>query len=527
MSNDDRVAVAVDLGTTGLKVGLVSFGGDVVWSDSAPCHTITLPGGGREQDPNVWWSTITAMIKAGLPSGAARPDQVAVVAATGQWASTVPVDAAGTPVGNCVMWTDTRGGRHVRERIGGPVGGYAPRALATWVRKTGGIPATNGKGPTGQQLFLIRDCPDITAAARWFLEPVDYVTMRFTGIASATHASMTASWLTDTRRLDVLGYDDDLVRRAGIDASKLPPLARASSVVGPVRDDVADDLGLPHGVPVVTGLPDIATAPAGSGAVEPGAAHVVISTTSWISCAVPAKKTNVLKEITTAPGATHGEYVVLNNIDTAGACLDWFRRIASLDGTRNIGTCSDGDGLVDAATLLDLAATVPAGSRGVVFTPWLNGAQAPIADPSARAGFHNVRLDTGAAELVRAVLEGVAVQNAMLLELVDKFVGRQLDPIRIVGGGARSDLWCQIHADAMGRTLERPADPLNAGLRGAALNAAVALGAIRHDEVRDRVEVAATFRPDPARRELYERLATGMRSLHKGQKRGLAGLNRR
>lgn len=514
------VAVAIDLGTTELKVGLVSFGGDVLWHDHAPCDTISIDGGGREQDAAVWWDTITTMVRAGLASGAVAPEHVAVVACTGQWASTVPVDERGNPVSNCIMWTDTRGGRYVRALIGGRVGGYSSAALVRWVRRTGGIPAPNGKGPTGQHLFLNRDRPDIAARARWYLEPVDYLTMRFTGVASATHASMTAAWLTDIRHLDTLDYDASLVRRAGIDGTKLAPLRQVSSVVGAVRDDIADALGLARGVPVVTGLPDIATAGAGSGMVRQGEAHLAISTTSWISCPVPAKKTNVLREITTAAGARHGEYIVLDNIDTAGACLDWFRRVVTLDGTAARTA-------VDVGTLIDLAATVPAGSSGVVFTPWLSGAQAPIADAGARGGFHNVRLGTGAAELVRAVLEGVAVQNAMLLGAVERFVGQRLDPIRIIGGGARSDLWCQIHADVLDRSLERPADPLNAGLRGAALNAAIAIGALTVNDIRDRVPAEATFRPGPDDRALYERLTTTARRLHKSQKRPLAALNRR
>ena len=518
-TGDDQFAVAIDLGTTGLKVGLVSFAGHIVWSDDAPCVTRSLPGGGREQDADVWWSNISRMIRAGMATGMARPDQIAVVGVTGQWASTVPVDPDGEPVGPCIMWTDTRGRRHATERFGGPVSGYSPTALARWIRRTGGVPAPSGKGPTGQHLYFNRDRPDIASAARWYLEPVDYLTMRFTGVASATHASMTAAWLTDTRRLDVLEYDENLVTWAGIDASKLAPLVRPSSVVGHVRDAVADDLGIGRDVPVISGLPDFATAPAGSGAVGTGRAHVMISTTSWISCSAPAKKTNVLNEITTASGATPGEYVVLNNIDTAGACLDWFRRIVSLDGTSRSEP-------IEASDLITLAETVPAGSRGVVFTPWLNGSQGAISDASARAGFHNVGLSTGAAELSHAVLEGVAVQNAMLLGVVEKFAGQRLDPIRIVGGGARSDLWCQIHADAFDRTLERPADPLNAGLRGATLNAAVAIGALDAGDLRDRVSVEKSFRPDPAHRELYEGLAGSMRKLHKGQRRPLAVLNR-
>lgn len=516
---DTPVAVAIDLGTTGLKVGLVSFDGTVLWSDHAACRTIESPGGGREQDADVWWDTISSMLRTAMQSGVVRPERVAIVAPTGQWASTVPVDGDGNPVGNCVMWTDTRGRRYAKERFGGPLAGYAPSVLPRWIRKTGGVPAPSGKGPTGQHLYLANDRPDVAAAARWFLEPVDYLAMRFTGVAAATHASMTASWLTDMRRLDVMAYDADLVERSGVDGSKLPPLVPESSVVGGVRDDVALQLGILAGTPVVTGLPDIATAGPGAGAVRAGEAHLVISTTSWISCAAAAKKTNIFNEITTTASARPGEYLVLDNIDTAGACLDWFRRLVSLDGHR------EGE-VVDAGALIDLAAAVPPGSRGVMFTPWLNGANAPIGDASARAGFHNVRLDTGAAEMARAVLEGVAVQNAMLLGAVERFARRRLDPIRIIGGGARSDLWCQMHADAMDRVLERPADPLNAGLRGATLNAAVAIGAIALADIRDLVKVDTTFRPDPERRTLFDSLLAGQRKLHKGQKRPLRALAR-
>ena len=100
---------------------------------------------------------------------------------TGQWASTVPVDEAGEPVGPCLMWLDTRGARRSREAIGGPLMGYSPRALATWVRHTGGVPSPFGGDPVSHMLHLERDEPDIAAAARWYLEPVDYLTMRFTG----------------------------------------------------------------------------------------------------------------------------------------------------------------------------------------------------------------------------------------------------------------------------------------------------------------------------------------------------------
>ena len=160
-------------------------------------------------------------------------EQVVAVSCTGQWASTIPVDEAGEPVGPCVMWLDTRGRPPLaRASIGGPLMGYSPRALATWIRHTGGVPSPFGGDPVSHMLHLERDEPEIAAAARWYLEPVDYLTMRFTGRAAATHASMSGAWLTDNRRLDRLEYDPMLVGKLGLDAAKLPPLVQTGSMIG-------------------------------------------------------------------------------------------------------------------------------------------------------------------------------------------------------------------------------------------------------------------------------------------------------
>ncbi len=134
----------------------------------------------------------------------------------------------------------------------------------------------------------------------------------------------------------------------------------------------------------------------------------------------------------------------------------------------------------------------------MIFTPWLTGERSPIDDSNASAGFHNVSLATDRAAMVRAVLEGVAYNNHWLHEAVEKFAKRRLDPIRVFGGGAQSDLWCQIHADVMDRTIERVADPLHTGLRGAAILAGIALGDVDRGGAHRHVPVDATFRPDPA-----------------------------
>jgi xylulokinase len=455
----------------------------------------------------------------------------------------VPVDADGVPVGDCIMWQDHRGIRLVRERIGGRVAGYGARALAAWVRKTGGVPG--GNDPVGHMLNLATNYPEVAAAARWYLEPVDYLAMRLTGVPAATHASMTAAWLTDNRRLDLMAYDDELVRRVGIDAGKLPPLVPTGAVIGPVRDDVAADLGLPGGVQVVAGVPDLHAAAVGSGSLGEDQAHMAISTTSWISLPVDRKRTDVRHGMATIPGL-EGGYLLANNHDTSGLCLQWLRDniVAADDGLFGPAPGAGSDGAVGPDgdpgegpepgppacsfdDLTALAATSPPGARRVIFTPWLEGERTPVSDSHLRGGFHNVSLATTRADLVRAVMEGVAYNDHWLHGYVERFAGRRLDPVRIVGGGAQSDLWCQIHADVMDRTIERVADPMHAQLRGAAMLAGMSLGHVDRSEVRDLVEVDATFTPDAANRAVYDRLSAELPNLYASQRKMFRRLNRR
>jgi xylulokinase len=512
-SATEQYALCIDLGTGGPKVGFVSLAGRLAWSTHAAVETEYLVGGGAVQDAEHWWQLVCDLAREGLASGAVDAADVVAVSVTGQWASTVPVDAAGLPVAPCVQWMDTRGAQYIRQRIGGKLAGYAPRAIATWVRRTAGAPSTSGADPISHMLHLRHDEPDVHRAARWYLEPVDYLSMRFTGVPAASHASMTAAWLTDNRVLDRMAYDADLVRMAGVDPDKLPPLVPTGSVIGPVTPEVAASLGLPAGVQVVTGTPDLHSAACGAGGVVDFQTHLAISTTSWISCPVPFKKTDVLHQIATVPGLGGQSYVIANNHDTSGLCLQWLRD-SVLPGS-------------DYDELNKLAEASAPGSGDVLFTPWLTGERSPIDDRNARGGFHNVSLATGQGDLARAVMEGVAYNDRWLHESVEKFAKRKLDNIRIIGGGAQSDLWCQIHADVMDRTIERVAEPWYANLKGAAIFAGLALGAVRPDEVHGLVEVDRVFRPDPSTREIYDRLYAEFPGLYKSQKGMFRRLNRR
>ena len=502
MSRADDLVLAVDLGTGGPKVGLVTMRGEVVFWEHTPVPTIVGAGGARTQDAELWWQVIVASVRRGAAS--VDLSRVAAVSVTGQWASTVPVDEAGRPVGPCILWCDTRGAPYSARLVGGPVAGYAPRPLATWLRRSGGIPTPSGADPVGHLLLLQHEQPAVLARARWVLEPVDYLTMRFTGVPAASLASMTAAWLTDNRSLGNLAYDDVLVRLAGVDPSRLPPLVPTGSVIGTVLADVAAELGIPASTVAVTGLPDLHSAAVGAGAIGLGEPHASIGTSAWISAPVAKKKTDVLRQQASVPGLDNASYLLANNQDSAGRNLQWWRDTVAPELSYDV--------------LLAEAAAAAPGAGGVMFAPWLTGERSPVDDRNARAGFHNVGETATRGDLTRAVIEGVALNAAWLLGAAERFVGGRLDDIRLVGGGARSDLWCQVLADATDRTIVRVTDPWLAGLRGAALFAALSCGRISREEVRGLVPTDDPFRPDRRHRATYDALAAELPKLYAAQR---------
>ena len=177
-----------------------------------------------------------------------------------------------------------------------------------------------------------------------------------------------------------------------------------------------------------------------------------------------------------------------------------------------------------------LAETSPAGSNGVIFTPWLNGERTPVDDHTIRAGWHNVSLRTDRADLVRSVLEGVAHNSRWLLDSVEKFCDRPFEWLNVVGGGGQSAAWAQIHADVLNRPIRRVENPIRANARGAALLAGVAIGRLDVDELNEKVAIVATHEPDPTNRGRYDDAHGAFLSIYsknKGIHRRLNGHRRR
>jgi xylulokinase len=307
-----------------------------------------------------------------------------------------------------------------------------------------------------------------------------------------------------------------------VDRDKLPELIHATDTLGPLTAEAARELGLPAGLPVVAGTTDTQSAAIGSGAVGDFEAHLYVGTSSWLSCHVPFKKTDMFHNMASLPSAVPGRYYVANEQECAGVCLTFLRDNLVYPGDGLTGS----DRPVEPYRLFDqVVAQVPAGSGGVIFTPWLYGERTPVEDPSVRGGFFNVSMKTRREHLVRAVFEGVAYNARWLLECVERFCRRRLDNLRMIGGGAKSDVWCQIYADVFGRTICQVKDPLEANARGAGLVGSVALGHLKFDEVGDRVPIARTFAPNPAHRAIYDRLFAEFRTIYKNNKGTYARLN--
>ena len=513
-----RHILAIDLGTSALKVALVSMAGEIAASEQEACRVELRAGGGAEQDPEMWWALITRAASRLMARGVVPAESVAAVSCTAQWSGTVPVDERGRPVRHAIIWMDSRGAPFARRITGGPVRvqGYGVDKLVRWIRKTAGIPAHSGKDPIAHILWLKHQEPDAYRRAHLFLEPKDWLNLRLTGQAAASYDSIALHWVTDNRRPNAIRYDPALLRLAGVERSKLPQLLAATDILGPLLPEQADALGVPAGIPVVVGTPDLQSAAIGSGATRDFQPHLYVGTSSWLTCHVPFKQTDLRRNIASLPSAIPGRYFVAGEQESAGAALTFLRDRVLF-----------GDAAPDAYRELDrMASRAAPGSGGVIFTPWLNGERSPVEDRFLRGGFHNLSLSATRDDLARAVFEGVALNTRWLLQAVEWFTRRRLEPVRFIGGGARSELWCQIFADVLDRTIDRVADPVNANARGAGMLAAVALGELTFDQVPDRVRVDRRYEPDPESRELYTGLFTEFVGFCQRNRKAYGRLNR-
>ncbi|MCX7633072.1 MAG: FGGY-family carbohydrate kinase [Turneriella sp.] len=513
----EPLILAIDLGTSGPKVAIASDCGEILDLEIGSTELILLPGGGAEQDPTDWWRAITQSSQKLMAKNPQLRERIACVAVTSQWSGTVAVDREGKPLHNAIIWMDTRGAEHIAKLMDGLIKfqGYDVVKLAQWLLFTAGMPGLSGKDTLAHILFIKNAMPDIYARTYKFLEPKDYLNLKLTGQFATAQDAVALYWLTDNRDAHRVYYHPWLVSTAGIAQEKLPELYLSTDVLGNILPQAAEELGIPATAKVVLGTPDFQSAALGSGAVADYAAHLYIGTSSWLTCHVPFKKTDPEHNMATIPAAIPGRYLIGNEHETAGYCLTYLRD--KIFYAKDILT--PGGAPPDAYDQFNqLAAEAPPGCEKLLFTPWLIGERTPVEDHTIRGSFFNLSLRHGRAHLIRSVFEGVAFNSRWLLEAVESFIGRKIRSIHFIGGGARSELWCQIHADILNCEVRQVKDPVEANVRGVALLAAVSMRWLRFEDIPSRVAIARVWQPNPANRKIYDLLYTEFKNVYYAHK---------
>jgi xylulokinase len=427
---------------------------------------------------------------------------------------------------NAMIWLDSRGAELVKKHIRGWINieRYNLLKLIHWLRITGGAPSPSGKDLVGHVLYIQHAFPEIYQKTHMFLDQLDYINFCLTGKFVATPDTKGISWVLDIRDPEKIAYHDGMLREWGIQRDKLPELKRSIDVIGTIKPEIADALGLQKDLKVVAGAFDLPAAAVGSGAVEDYQAHLSLATSSFMTVHVPFKKVDIFHSMASLPCAIPNRYLLLAEQEGAGVNLT-FLRDNILFPKDALLAIEPPDDYFEAIN--QIAGEAPPGSHGILYAPWIYGERAPIEDPWVRANIFNVSLDNTRGDLARAILEGVAYNTRWVLKPVESFCRCKMDSIHVAGGGASSKLWCQILADVLNRRIKQVKNPVQAAARGAALIASVGLGYIQFSEIPKLVEIEHEYQPDPENRALYDELFPEFVNLYKKNKEIYKRLNRK
>ncbi|GLQ51619.1 FGGY-family carbohydrate kinase [Dyella flava] len=523
-SRNERLVLAVDLGTSGCKVALIGMDGSVLAWTFRPVALHLVDELGVEQDPQDWWHAFVDGAQELLTADTRRRRHVVAVCCSTFGECTIPVDKHGNALTRAMLWVDMRGAEAIRRRARRGrlnIQGYGPLRLARWLRLTGGAPSLSGKDPAGHIAWLYDHQPSLVERTSKFLNALDFMNLRLTGRFCATYDSALTTWATDNRDLAQVRYDARLLRQLGIEREKLPELVHSTDVIGPLLPAVAETLGLAPDTQVIAGAIDNSAAAIGAGTVRDGELHLYLGTSSWLGAHMAQKRTRISTFIASLPCAQRDRYLAMAMQTTACGNLSFLRDRILFHADELLVD----DPRTDVYPLLDrIADRVPPGSRGLIYMPWLLGERTPVDDRHLRAGLFNLSLEHTREDMIRAFLEGVALNTRWMLEpMLDFVAGRRGAAITIVGGGGQSDVWCQMIADITGMVIQQPQAPIQANALGAAFIAGIGLGELSFQDVPALCRHRHRFEPRLALRQLYDDCFATFKQLH----RQLAPLYRR
>ncbi len=435
--------LGIDIGTSGSRAVVIDEHGKVVASATAAHADFASPEiGWAEQDPEDWWRACREAIAGVLES--VRAGEIASVSFSGQMHGSVLLDETDRVLRPALLWCDQRTEKQcaeITERIG-------KERLIELVCN----PAITGF-TLPKLLWVQENEPEIWERVKTVLLPKDFVRLRLSGDKASDVADSSGTLFFDVSNRR---WSSEILDAFGISESQLPKVYESIEITGAVSTRGASETGLRAGTPVVAGAGDNAAGAVGMGVIANGKVSATIGTSGVIFAVSDRPRIDPKGRIHTLchaiPDRWHNTGVTL----AAGLSLKWFRE--------NLGCGESYDDLTAAAE------TVPSGSDGATWLPYLMGERAPHLDPNARAAFVGITASHTRAHLTRAVLEGVAFSLRDSLEIF-KESGVEASSVRLGGGGAKSRLWRQIQADVYGMPVE-----IIDGDEGAALGAAILAG---------------------------------------------------
>ena len=528
-----KYAITFDIGTTGVKTCVFAMSDkiELLASASKGYKLYVFPDGGAEQDPDEWWAAMCETSKEALGKSGISPEQIEGISFCSQMQGLVLVDKQGVPVRRAMSYMDQRAREELKKGIahGVQIAGASVPILLKSLMITGAV-AASVKDPVWKYNWVKNHEPENFKRVHKWLDVKDYLICRMTGKFTMTTDSAFGALLYDLRKGHQC-WSASLCKTLGVDVNHMPEIVSSTSVVGTLRKEQAEQLGLKEGTAVFGGGGDASLIGVGAGSVALGDTHIYCGTSGWVSTVVDKSIVDASAMIAAIIGADEGKYNYFAELETAGKCLEWVKDHLALD---EIGIYLEKKDVTDEYEakytslydyMTEICSKVPAGSGGVIFTPWLHGNRCPFEDPNARGMFFNISLETGKSELIRAVTEGVCYHLRWFMEAEDKKV-KSSEVVRFVGGGALSPLTCQILSDVLGKKVETVDSAQNVGAVGAAVTIAVGLGLIKSiGDAKKLIPATKTYTPNPQNKEVYDKAYAVYKELYKANKKNFAALN--
>jgi xylulokinase len=460
---ETRLIISYDLGTGGNKASLFDSDGVGMASVFEAYETCYSRVGWHEQRPTDWWNAVvrsTHRLLTEAKQHGIHSKQITGLAISGHSLGCVPLDASGNLLRETTpIWSDRRADTEA-------VTFFRQFDSAEWYRRTG-----NGFPPAHYPLFKVlwykNNQPELFNQTDKIIGTKDYVNYRLTGV-SATDYSY-ASGLGAYRLTD-WNYDDELLRVSGLPATLFPPIVPATEILGTLTTAAAAELGLNPQTLVVAGGVDNSCMALGAGSFLPGRLYASLGSSSWIAVA----DSKPLLELHSKPYVfTHvvpNQFVSALSIFASGTTLRWIRDQLCRD--LKIQAQQKQTDVYE--LMLNEAAQSPTGAKGVLFNPSLGGGT-PLDGENIRGAFLGLDLSHTRADLIRAVMEGIALNLRVVLDAFRKLSNIQ-NKMNVVGGGAKNTFWRQIYADALRIDVEKTNIGQDAAALGAAAIAAVGTG---------------------------------------------------